>query len=89
MPAKATKALEDFHTITPHLTVRGVTEAIAFYTRAFGAAELHTDGAGVGARRQPKIEFHPMSVAVIRHVDTGVEITICHAREGRQSKSDA
>jgi len=38
---KATKALDDFHTITPHLTVRGVTEAIAFYTRAFGAAELY------------------------------------------------
>ena len=28
MTAKATKALEDFHTITPHLTVRGVDEAI-------------------------------------------------------------
>ncbi len=41
MSAKATKALEDFHTITPHLTVRGVTDAIAFYTRAFGASELY------------------------------------------------
>jgi uncharacterized glyoxalase superfamily protein PhnB len=41
MPAKATKALDDFHTITPHLTVRGVGEAIAFYARAFGAAELY------------------------------------------------
>jgi PhnB protein len=41
MPIKATKALDDFHTITPQLTVRGVTEAIAFYTRAFGAGELY------------------------------------------------
>ncbi len=41
MSARATKALEDFHTITPHLTVRGVAEAIAFYGRAFGAAELY------------------------------------------------
>ena len=28
MTAKVTKVLEDFHTITPHLTVRGVAEAI-------------------------------------------------------------
>src|SRR6516165_3704852 len=41
MPARATKALDDFHTITPHLTVRGVNEAVDFYTRAFGAAELY------------------------------------------------
>jgi PhnB protein len=41
MPSNATKVLEDFHTITPHLTVRGVDDAIRFYTRAFGAAELY------------------------------------------------
>ncbi len=41
MSAKATKALDDFHTITPHLTVHGVAEAIVFYGRAFGAAELY------------------------------------------------
>jgi PhnB protein len=41
MSAKATKALEDFHTITPHLTVRGVSEAVNFYEKAFGAAELY------------------------------------------------
>jgi uncharacterized glyoxalase superfamily protein PhnB len=41
MSLKATKALEDFHTITPHLTVRGVSEAVKFYERAFGAAELY------------------------------------------------
>jgi uncharacterized glyoxalase superfamily protein PhnB len=41
MLRKVTKALEDFHTITPHLTVRGVTEAVSFYSRAFGAAELY------------------------------------------------
>jgi PhnB protein len=35
------KALDDFHTITPHLTVRGVPAAIDFYCRAFGAAELY------------------------------------------------
>jgi PhnB protein len=30
---------EGYHTITPYLTVRGATDAIAFYTRAFGAKE--------------------------------------------------
>jgi uncharacterized glyoxalase superfamily protein PhnB len=28
------------HSITPHLVVKGASEAIAFYTRAFGAEEL-------------------------------------------------
>ena len=40
MCAKATKALDDFHTITPHLTVRGVSAAVKFYEEVFGAAEL-------------------------------------------------
>jgi PhnB protein len=41
MSDKVTKALDDFHTITPHLTVRGAEAAVAFYRRAFGAAELY------------------------------------------------
>ena len=31
---------EDFHTIMPHIVVRGVAEAIEWYTRALGAHEL-------------------------------------------------
>jgi hypothetical protein len=31
MPDNVTKALNDFHTITPHLTVRGAKEAVEFY----------------------------------------------------------
>ncbi len=31
MTGKVTKLLDDFHTIAPHLTVRGVADAIAFY----------------------------------------------------------
>lgn len=31
---------EDFHTITPHLVVKGVAKAIDFYAAAFGANEL-------------------------------------------------
>jgi uncharacterized glyoxalase superfamily protein PhnB len=32
---------EEFHTITPHLVVRGVDAAVEFYRRAFGAQELY------------------------------------------------
>lgn len=32
---------EGYHTVTPNLTVRGVAAAIDFYTRAFGASEVH------------------------------------------------
>ena len=35
-----TRVPEDFHTITPQLVVKGATEAIAWYTTAFGANEL-------------------------------------------------
>ncbi len=31
---------EDFHTITPHLIVKGVAAAVDWYSRAFGADEL-------------------------------------------------
>ena len=31
---------EGYHTLTPSLTIRGATEAIEFYKRAFGAVEL-------------------------------------------------
>ena len=38
--AKRTKAIpEGYHTITPHLSVRGAARAIEFYKRAFGAKE--------------------------------------------------
>lgn len=32
---------EEFHTLTPHLVVRGVAAAVDFYRRAFGADELY------------------------------------------------
>jgi uncharacterized glyoxalase superfamily protein PhnB len=31
---------EGFHTITPHLVIRGAAQAIEFYTKAFGATEI-------------------------------------------------
>jgi len=38
---KRVKAIpEGFHTVTPHLTVRGAAQAIDFYRRAFGAQEV-------------------------------------------------
>lgn len=42
--AKAKKSVKPiptgYHTLTPHLTVRGAARAIEFYKRAFGAKEL-------------------------------------------------
>ena len=39
--AEPTKAVPDgFHTITPHLVIRGAERAIAFYQKAFGAEVL-------------------------------------------------
>src|SRR5262249_60741878 len=36
-----TKAVpEGFHTLTPHLIVKGASQAIEFYKKAFGAEEL-------------------------------------------------
>jgi uncharacterized glyoxalase superfamily protein PhnB len=32
---------EEFHTITPHLVVRGLSKAVDFYARAFGAHEFY------------------------------------------------
>jgi PhnB protein len=39
---------DEFHTITPHLVVRGVAAAIDFYGRAFGARELFRNAAPGG-----------------------------------------
>ena len=41
---------EDFHTITPQLVVKGVAEAIAWYTSALGANELLRHAAPDGSR---------------------------------------
>jgi PhnB protein len=45
-----TRVPEDFHTITPHLVVRGVADAGAWYSRAFGADELLRNAAPDGER---------------------------------------
>ncbi len=39
--AKQAKAIpEGFHTVTPHLIIKGASEAIEFYKKAFGAEEV-------------------------------------------------
>src|SRR5713101_5651381 len=38
--AKVRAIPEGFHTVTPHLVVRGAARAIEFYKKAFGAEEL-------------------------------------------------
>jgi PhnB protein len=42
------KSLEDFHTLTPQLVVRGAAQAIEFYRQAFGARELYRNHAPDG-----------------------------------------
>ena len=42
---------EGFHTVTPHLVIKGAAQAIEFYKRAFGAqvmARMDGPGGGVG-----------------------------------------
>lgn len=39
-PARANVIPAGFHTLTPHLTVRGAAKALEFYKEAFGAREL-------------------------------------------------
>src|SRR5262245_1813136 len=41
MKKKVSPVPEDFHTITPHLVVKGVAEAGEFYRRAFGVEDRH------------------------------------------------
>jgi PhnB protein len=45
-----TRVPEDFHTITPQLVVKGVGDAIAWYTKALGANELLRNTAPDGSR---------------------------------------
>lgn len=50
--ANTVKRVPDgYHTLTPHLVVRGAAQAIAFYQKAFGAKELNRhpgpDGASI------------------------------------------
>jgi uncharacterized glyoxalase superfamily protein PhnB len=40
MAAKVNPIPEGHHTVTPHLVIRGASEAIEFYKKAFGATEL-------------------------------------------------
>jgi len=40
-PGKGAKAIPDgFHTITPHMTIKGAAKAIELYKKAFGATEV-------------------------------------------------
>src|SRR5437016_14070355 len=54
----ATKAIPPgYHTVTPYLIVKGAAEAIVFYKKAFGAAELMrlADPSGKGGHAEIQI----------------------------------
>jgi uncharacterized glyoxalase superfamily protein PhnB len=48
---------EGFHTITPHLIVRGGEAAIAFYKKAFGAKEHHRSAGPGGKLMHAQLEI--------------------------------
>ena len=41
MSANAKPVPDGYHTVTPYLSIRGASEAIAFYRKAFGAEEIY------------------------------------------------
>jgi PhnB protein len=41
MAGKADPVPEGYHSVTPYLAIRGASEALAFYKKAFGAEELY------------------------------------------------
>ncbi len=57
---------EGFHTITPHLIIKGGAQAIAFYQRAFGA-EVLSQLEFPGAEGEMKVG----------HADLRIEIRTC------------
>jgi uncharacterized glyoxalase superfamily protein PhnB len=55
---KAAKPVPDgFHTITPHLIVRGADQAIAFYKEAFGAKEIYRSAGPSGKLMHAHLEI--------------------------------
>lgn len=40
MPAKVKAIPDGYHALTPYISIKGASEAIAFYKKAFGAEEL-------------------------------------------------
>jgi PhnB protein len=56
---------EGYHTLTPYLIFRGAAEAIAFYTRAFGATEttrVESEGRGI-AHAEIRVGDSPIMLA--------------------------
>jgi len=53
---------EGLHTITPHLTIKGAADAIAFYEKAFGAEELMRQEGPGGSIMHARIRIGDSSV---------------------------
>src|SRR6266851_4497964 len=50
---------EGYHSVTPYLIIKGATEAIDFYKKAFGASELFRMLAAGGKEQRPvKDQFY-------------------------------
>lgn len=65
--SKQVRAIPDgYHTITPHLIVRGGAHAIEFYQRAFGAEEL---------RRYPGPDGQSVMYALLKIGDSYIQLS--------------
>ena len=64
MSEKVRPVPEGFSTLTPHLVVRGASEAIVFYAKAFGAVEVtRTEMAGTILHAQLRIGDSMLMIA--------------------------
>jgi PhnB protein len=90
MTGKVKPIPDGYHSITPYLSIRGATEAIAFYKQAFGAEEIYRldmPGGKVGhaelqignSRIMLSDEFPEMPDAMARSPQTldGTSIGLC------------
>jgi PhnB protein len=48
---------EGYHTVTPYMMIRGAADAIEFYKKAFGAAELMREADSEGRIRHAEIQI--------------------------------
>lgn len=63
---------DGYHSITPYLSIKGASEAIAFYQRAFGAIELFRMAMPNGEIGHAEIKIGDSSIMLADPCETGV-----------------
>ena len=62
---------DNYHTLTPYLSIKGAAEAIEFYQRAFGATELFRLVAPSGAIGHAEIKIGDSPIMLAEECDEG------------------